>query len=88
MSNAKGFVVAIGLVGGMLVCGSPSHAQVYPQEGLRAVDGSARYRVRHYGPHASFRPVYVRSTYKYSRFGWRHGLSSQDWIAIHGGAAR
>ena len=85
MPNSKGFGVAIGLVGAVLVCGSPSHAQVYPQEGLRAVDFSARYRVRYYGSYAFFRPVSFRGTYKYARR-WGRGMTSQDWVAIHGAA--
>lgn len=86
MPNAKGFVVAIGLIGGVLLCGSPSHAQIYPQEGLRTVDLSARYRVRYYRSYAFFRPVYFGGAYRYARRGWWPGMRSGDWVAIHGAA--
>ena len=83
MSSAKGFVIAVGLAGAVLMCGSPSYAQVDRPEGLRAADTdvSARYR-RYYRSYAFFRPAYYRGSY----WSYRRGSRSGDWVAIHGAA--
>jgi hypothetical protein len=82
MSNARAFFIAIGLAGAVLMFGSPSHAQVSGQDGVRAADFSARYRVRYYRSYGFFRPIYYRG----SSYSYRRGMRSSDWVAIHGAA--
>ena len=82
MSNAKALFIAIGLASAVLMCGSPSYAQVSGQDGLRATDFSARYRARYYRSYAFFRPIYYRGSY----YSYRRGSRSSDWVAIHGAA--
>ena len=84
MSNAKGFVIAVGLASAVLMCVSPSDARADRQEGLRMTDTdiSARYRARYYRSYAFFRPAYYRG----SSWSYRRGSRSGDWVAIHGAA--